>query len=110
MSYLTPINFWSNSSGDHYSKEDVVKYTVCTYMCTCTVFRCIRPIIVYLLESSRKVFLVCPMKNVPVLVQKEFNDEYKHKPLPTDGEVSVCMVNIDCHFVVLAKEHMTLHV
>ena len=36
----------------------------------------------------RKVFLVCPMKNVPVLVSREESGEYKHTPLPTDGEVA----------------------
>ena len=36
----------------------------------------------------RNVFLVCPMKNAPVLVIKNSsNGEYKHITLPTDGEV-----------------------
>lgn len=39
----------------------------------------------------RNVFLVCPMKNAPVLVVKKKSDgDYKHFTLPTDGEVRTC--------------------
>ena len=31
------------------------------------------------------------MKNVPVLVSREESGEYKHTPLPTDGEVPIYM-------------------
>ena len=34
----------------------------------------------------RSVFLVCPMKNVPLVVRRK-GDDYTHTPLPTDGEV-----------------------
>ena len=43
--------------------------------------------------SCSNIFLVCPMKNVPVLVKRE-GDEYKHFPLPTDGEVCVCVAHV----------------
>jgi thiamine pyrophosphokinase len=36
----------------------------------------------------RNMFLVCPMKNAPVLVIKNSsNGDYNHITLPTDGEV-----------------------
>jgi hypothetical protein len=40
------------------------------------------------LPLCRNIFLVCPMKNAPVLVIKNSsNGDYKHITLPTDGEV-----------------------
>ena len=36
------------------------------------------------------VFLVCPMKNIPLVVSRQ-GDQYKHTPLQTDGEVHVTM-------------------
>ena len=41
----------------------------------------------------RNVFLVCPMKNAPVLVVKQSsNGDYKHVTLPTDGEVGILLL------------------
>ena len=39
-----------------------------------------------LLCVCSSVFLVCPMKNVPLVVKRR-DDQYRHTPLPTDGEV-----------------------
>ena len=39
-----------------------------------------------LLCVCSSVFLVCPMKNVPLVVKRR-HDQYRHTPLPTDGEV-----------------------
>ena len=42
----------------------------------------------YVYYLYRNVFLVCPLKNAPVLVMKNSsNGDYKHITLPMDGEV-----------------------
>ncbi|CAI8043118.1 Retinoblastoma-binding protein 5 [Geodia barretti] len=40
---------------------------------------------------DKSVFLVCPMKNVPLVVRRT-GEEYTHTPLPTDGESEINIV------------------
>ena len=63
----------------------------------------------YVYYLYRNVFLVCPMKNAPVLVIKNSsNGEYKHITLPTDGEVGKYMYacTCSCATVVLKNQHL----
>lgn len=63
----------------------VILWDVASGECECK-FRFPAPILkAQFHPRDRKMFLVCPMRNVPIVVKYE-GDEYKHYPLPTEGE------------------------
>ncbi len=48
------------------------------------------------------------MKNVPVLVSREESGEYKHTPLPTDGEVTTIILSLLLYLSLLLQPELNI--